>query len=105
MIAFLLSYSLPFFVSRKLVYATLLKIASLEKKTCVVLLDIATQDAHSWVVGVWRTGNVVTKTRNDLQPPKATYNHAPRKIEQPPTTNTKTFTTTHKQSITILNKP
>ena len=50
---------------------------------------------------------VVTKRRNDLQPPKTTYNYLqpPRKIQQPPTTTSKTSTTTHKQSHTILNKP
>ena len=53
---------------------------------------------------------VVTKRRNDLQPPKpskTTYNHLkpPRKIQQPSTTTSKTYTTTHKQSNTILNKP
>ena len=48
-----------------------------------------------------------TKRRNDLQPPKTTYNHLqpPRKIQRPPTTTSKTSTTTHKQSNTILNKP
>ena len=42
---------------------------------------------------------VVTKRRDDLQPPKTTYNHLkpPRKIQQ-------TSTTTHKQSNSILNK-
>ena len=48
-----------------------------------------------------------TKRRNDLQPPKTTYNHLqpPRKIQQPPETTSKTSTTTHKQSNIILNKP
>ena len=60
---------------------------------------------------------VVTKRRNDLLPPKTTQNHLkppttiyndlqpPRKIQQPSTTTSKTSTTTHKQSNTILNKP
>ena len=46
---------------------------------------------------------VVTKTWNDLKPPKTIYNHLqpPQKIQQLPTTTSKTSTTTHKQSKTI----
>ena len=57
-----------------------------------------------------RAPPVVTKRRNDLQPPQTTYNHP-----QPPTTTSKNSTTIynhlkniynhHKQSNTILNKP
>ena len=45
---------------------------------------------------------VVTKTWNDLKPPKTIYNHLqpPQKIQQPPTTTSKTSTTTRKQSKT-----
>ena len=47
--------------------------------------------------------NVVTKTWNDLKPPKTIYDHLqpPQKIQQPSTTTSKTSTTTRKQSKTI----
>ena len=47
--------------------------------------------------------NVVTKTWNDLKPPKTTYNHLKKFNNhlQPSTTASKTSTTTRKQSKTI----
>ena len=59
------------------------------------------------LMSTMRREGVVTKRRNDLQPPKTTYNHLqpPRKIQQPSTTTSKTSTTIHKQSNIILNKP
>ena len=60
---------------------------------------------HCVCVRVCVVCNVVTKTWNDLKPPKTIYNHLqpPQKIQQPPTTS-KTSTTTRKQSYTIRNK-
>ena len=48
---------------------------------------------------------IVTKRRNYLQPPKTTYNHLEKFKNHQSTTTSKTSTTTHKQSNSILNKP
>ena len=55
---------------------------------------------------IWHQTIAVTKTWNDLKPPKTIYNHLkpPQKIQQPPTTTSKTSTTNCKQTKTIENK-
>ena len=94
-------------VGKHLVYQSICR-PSVGRLSVITSTDVCfDRYGFSLVITEEQSQCVVTKRRNDLQPPKTTYNHlqAPRKIQQPSTTTSKTSTTIHKQSDTILNKP